>query len=127
MWHAQWKASGEKRVRSVPELDALLDMLHGKSRERPILVDVTSDDGNTLTIGVGSELSVLSYVPANGDPPYLSSIGNPNDEGVVVFGYMGEWTEIPTRNLVPAMLAREVMRHFVRTGELSDAVRWEED
>lgn len=128
MWKAQWESGNERKGALSSELDALLDNLHSKCEHcRPMLVAVESSNGDTLTIGVGSELSVLSFVPGSGEPPYLSSVGDRQEQGVKVFYYMGEWTEIPKRKLIPYALARQAMRSFVDSGRLTDDIRWEED
>jgi len=128
MWKAQWKSDYEWQGSSPAELDAILDDLHTKcDRNQPILAAVESINGDTLTIGLGSELSLLSFVQGNGKPPYLSSVGNCHEDGVSVFYYMGEWTEIPKRRLIPLPLARQAMRSFIVTGKIPNNVNWEED
>ena len=76
---------------------------------------------------MGRKLSVLSYVPSSGDPPYLLSVGNCEDgEKILVFRSMGEWTEFLTRNAIPVAVALEAMEHFCETGTLSENINWEE-
>lgn len=129
MLKVQWGPASELQVDSVEQLDVLLDQLDSEHHaDEAILVVVESDDsGNTLTIGVGRNLSVLSFVPGSGDPPYYSSVGDEESEELVTFRYMGESTEFPLRKCIPRELAREAVRHFAATGERSDQVSWEED
>jgi hypothetical protein len=62
---------------------------------RPLIVDVALDDGGCLSIGLGREVSVLSYVGASRKPPYFSSQGSARvrDSEGVVFHYYGHWSE----------------------------------
>lgn len=60
---------------------------------QPLIAVVTVDDGDSLSIGLGREVSVLSYVGAAGNPPYFSSQGSVRvrDGEGVVFHY---WVEV---------------------------------
>jgi hypothetical protein len=128
MWAAQWEIGCERQGHSITELDALLDDLHAKCEStQPILVAVKSINGDTLTIGLGNGLSLLSFIPHNAEPPYLSSSGNRQAQGMSIFYYMGEWTEIPKRKLIPLAVARQAMRSFIATSTLPDDLIWEED
>jgi len=129
MWKVQWAKDGERDVSSLAELEALLDDLQRKyRRSRPALITIEAPENQgTLTIGLGLDVSVLNHIPESGNPPYLSSLGNPNAEGITVFYYMGDWTEIHQRHLIPIDLAREGVRHFCKTGHLLDKIEWEED
>ncbi len=80
-----------------------------------------------MSIILGGEESVLNYSSANGDPPYFVSLGNAAAKGSFLYDFMGEETEGCTRNLVPYETARNVLNHYVVTGELSKAIAWEEE
>lgn len=129
MLKVQWDSNSERQVDSVEQLDVLLDKLdeqHNGKNAIMVTVELV-DSGDTLTIGVGRNLSVLSMVPGSGDPPYYSSVGDENSNGLVTFLYMEEPTEFPLRKCIPRELARQAMQHFAATGERSDQVKWEED
>ena len=116
-------------LKSILELDRLLDSLHCQhSGNKGILVSVElSETGDSLAIGIGCDVAVLSYVPGDGKPPYFTSVGDERGDDVVVFRFMGDWTEFPVKNTVSMGAAREAVRHFCKTGKLSPEVRWEED
>jgi len=124
-----WGTS-EQVIESVDALDALLEELHADAlQSEPVLVTVElPHSGDSLSIGLGHHVSVLNSVSGSGDPPYLSSRGGPEDEegATVQFRYMGEWSEYPMKNVIPMDMARQAMRHFVRTGALDPAVAWEQ-
>jgi hypothetical protein len=124
----QWAENGQKDVCTLSELDAVLDDLQDKHCGEPVLVAIEGPENRgSLTIGLGLDRSVLNHVPASGDPPYLSSIGNADAEGIVVFYYMGHWTEIRQLHLIPIDLAREAARYFFVTGRLLEQVKWQPD
>ncbi|HEX7899606.1 MAG TPA: Imm1 family immunity protein [Planctomycetota bacterium] len=124
-WQVEWRNEPADRCRALAELDALLDRLHREGK--PILVQVTGPSKQgTLGIGLGLALSVLSHTPDSGEPPYRVSLGDPLAEGGTDFFMAGHHTEMENRWLIPMDLAREAMRHFCRTGELSDSVVWDE-
>jgi hypothetical protein len=128
MWTIECDAGDTRTVQSSEELEKVLneiDMVHRANR--PVMVNVVSQSGEVLTIGLGADQSVLSYMPANGEPPYLSSVGNDQSGGTIVFSYFGDWTEIPRTSLIATPIARQVLRHFVNTGELSNIVTWNDE
>ncbi|WP_285470917.1 Imm1 family immunity protein [Actinoplanes sp. NBRC 101535] len=95
---------------------------------QPLIAAVTLDDGDSLSIGLGREVSVLSFVGASGMPPYFSSQGRArrrDDEGVV-FHYFGHWTGFPPSAALPVEDAVEAVRYFCEHGELSPQVDWVE-
>jgi hypothetical protein len=114
-------------VESVEELDRQLDDLEQKARLNPLMVDLVACNGDTLSIGLGQDVSVLSWVGASGDPPYYASKGNEATQGeTIVFSYRDQWSEFPLWSAIPTALARDAMRQFFRTGTLPNNVRWEE-
>jgi hypothetical protein len=114
-------------VSSVQELDAMLERLTDEAeRDMPFMVALAREDGSGLSIGVGRPVSVLSYISASLDPPYFNSRGDDTREEPVEFLSGGEMTEFPPSSAIPTEAAREAMRYFFETGELSPHVAWEE-
>jgi hypothetical protein len=118
----------EVAVHSVNELDALLDRLMGEAeRDTPFMVTLAREDGSTLSIGLGRPESTASYVSGSLDPPYFASRGDGEREGrPIEFAFSGEITEFPPWSAVPTEAAREALRVFFETGELSPKIDWEE-
>jgi Immunity protein Imm1 len=65
-------------------------------------------------------------ISSSGDTPYLSSTGDLIGDDLVVFRFMGDSSEFPIRHAIPIESAREAIRHFFRTGQLPDTIKWEE-
>jgi Immunity protein Imm1 len=120
-------AQSEVAVGSVQELDALLDRLTVEAEnDRPFMVALAREDGSSLSIGLGSDESVASYVSGSYDPPYYVSRGDPDRAEPIVF-HSGEMTEFPPWSAIPLEDARQAMRHFFETGELSPGIDWAEN
>lgn len=93
-----------------------------------LIAEVILDDGACLAIGLGREISVLSYVDATKLPPYLSSQGSARARTCdgVVFHYYGHLSEFPRSAAVPIAEAVEAVRYFCRHGKLSPLMNWVE-
>lgn len=72
---AWWGADDDEVAEGldVAGVDALLDRLEEQGKARPFLVDLSDDDGNLLTVGVGAPVTVLAFMEGSQDPPYLTS------------------------------------------------------
>lgn len=127
MWRVQWAEDKTRETLTIQELDALLaELARGRAGQRGMLVNIESPNGDVLTVGVGGDVSVVSYMRQNGKPPYVTTVGDPEAEGIVVFDYLGQWTEIPKRNTITFERAREILRRFLWDGTLDPNVEWEE-
>jgi hypothetical protein len=114
-------------VSSADKLEHLLDDITFKTNSGyPAVVFVTVNDHRVI-LGIGQEESFLQIESEVGDPPYLTTIGDPDAQGVMAFYLFGDHhTEIPRRNLIPEAKARKALLEWVRTGILSKEVEWEE-
>jgi Immunity protein Imm1 len=115
-------------VASVQELDALLDRITAEAEaDLPMIAVLGREDGSTLSIGLGRPYSVLSFLDGSYDPPYFISRGEEERSEPVAFVFSGEMSEFPPWSAIPTEQARESMRHFFETGELSPKVDWVEN
>ncbi len=122
-----WGQRGEAVVATVAELDRVLDELTERHwGEDAVLAEVSLPIGDALSVGLGHERSVLSFVPGTGLPPYFISRGPTEHGDGLAFYYYGQWTHFDERNLISLGIAREAVRQFVRTGNLANSVPWEE-
>jgi hypothetical protein len=123
----EWTENRVALVDSVEALDRLLDDLNEEARLKPFMAELQSANSDTMSIGLGRDVSVLSWVQASGDPPYFASKGaGDNRNAVEVFFYRGQWSEFPAWSTIPVGLAREAMRRFFRSGTLPENVTWVE-
>lgn len=116
-------------VGSVQELDALLDRItaEAEAADRPMIAVLGREDGSTLSIGLGRPYSVVGFVDGSYDPPYFISRGEEERSDPLAFVFSGEMTEFPPWSAIATEQAREAMRHFFGTGELSPEVDWVEN
>ena len=118
----------EVHLATLREVERLLDLFHEDFRSKPTLVTVERlENDDCLTIGLGSDLSVLNYMRGHKNPPYYTSLGEPSAEGVIGFIFGGELTDFRLRNAVPVSAARAALTRFCETGELPEEVGWEMD
>lgn len=122
----EWGADSERQIQTVEDLDRLLDELENDAKEDPFLVELIRAGGESLSFGLGGPQTVLDYVPADLDPPYLQSHGVPVSDDALAFRLRGELSEFPPDAGVPTEMGREVLRHFLRKGELSPTISWRE-
>ena len=124
-----WAVRDQQHVevaKSLEELDTVLDRLHheAKMSPEPFIATVSPPSGVSLGVGMGREETALGYVAANQQPPYFSSLGDPEAQGVLVFFLGSHYTEFPRRSAIPMEVARRTIRAFARTGQLPQTVQW---
>ena len=116
-----------KKVESLDDVEHLLDGIHRNafSGDAPLVTIECRPGGDSLTVGLGRDISILSYVPGDNSPPYLLSVGDLRGEEVMVFRFMGDRSEFPLKNGIPIAVARTALHYFCSTGKLSESVHWE--
>ena len=123
----EWREDSEPvAVTCSEDLSRLLDGLaSGFESAQPSLV-VIYNEGGALTVGVGASVSTLNHVPPSNDPPYMISLGNADEEGVIDFYLAGHHTQLLMRHTIPNGLARAAALEYAGSGKLPDSVAWEE-
>ena len=112
---------------TVDEVDAYLDSVVADGMEvQPELVNVSRSNGDSLAIGLGlathvnkngeevdyapdRPFSVLSYTPADGNPPYYIALANKPAPYGLVFFCGGHWSEFSARHAITRAKARAVI------------------
>lgn len=118
---------GSVAIASTDELQCWLRRIAAEC-PRPLLVDIVRADGDRLSVGLGRTRSFMTYIPADGNPPYFSVVGDALETEEVNFDYNGESSFYSARNTVPFEIALEVACRFAHGSDLPlpDLVRWEE-
>jgi hypothetical protein len=118
---------GRVAVESSSELRRWLRRIAAEC-PRPLLAEVIRADGDRLSVGLGRPGSFLTYIPADGDPPYLSVVGDAPEDEEVCFDCNGEPSFYSARNTVPFNVALEVACRFAESSglPLPSVVEWEE-
>lgn len=129
MFHLKWK-DDERSVGSVEEAIELVESLHAqfKGVNHPSIITVRNDAGDIMTIGLGAERSFLNFMSEHLKPPYYSTVGeNENEQTTTMFDFMGEQTEVRSRNLISLAGAVEALKVFCNTGQRDSSRSWEID
>jgi hypothetical protein len=118
----------EVPVRTVEELDAELDRLDRETPEdRPLMAEIVRPEGPSLTIGLGRDHSVVTYIASDAGPYFTSHSGDSSRAGTVAFYYGGHESEFLADAAVPVEDAREAARLFFADGERPDNLDWRQD
>jgi hypothetical protein len=114
-------------VLNADELDHLFDDIASNTDpEYPTIVYVYAHDYQ-VGLGLGNNESFVHFELETGEPPYVISVGDSNAEGVLAFYlFNNHHTEIPRRNLIPTMKAREIVSQWITTALRPLNIKWEE-
>ena len=116
-------------VHSITELDTTINAAaaYARAQGRPNIIFVETTNGNSLSMVVGAEETVLCFNYGHQDPPYFVSQGDLNtDEPVfTAFVTMEHHTEFLRRNVIPLAAGRAALREFLRDADLPKSVSWE--
>jgi hypothetical protein len=128
MWQIQWKDNERHSAGSIDEVNSLLDAVHQENAHSGRLVQIANESGETLMVGLGNPMSVLTYAPAEGWPSKSSRNAEAIDNGEAIGFFMGShWSEMPKNYAVPVEQAREAVTYFCERGELSPSIEWIDD
>lgn len=106
----------------------MLDAVHQEHADSGRLVQIVNESGDTLMVGLGKQLSVLTYAPAEGWSSKSSRSGDAIDDGEAIGFFMGShWSEMPKCYAVPVEHAREAVTFFCERGELLPSIEWADD
>jgi hypothetical protein len=126
-WTLQIEEQNSEPIVAAEQLSLRLNQLHEFSKGDPLFAVVNAPDGSTLAVGLGRELSVLSYT-APGGWPAKHVISNNADERLLSYRFLGHFSEIPASYAVPLEEAISATVEFFKTGgKLSNQLNWEDD
>jgi hypothetical protein len=117
-------------VHSQSDLDRAVSAAVEESKRRGYLglIDLEASGGNTLSIVIGSDETVLSFVHGHGNPPYYASRGATDaiDPVLTCFLHFGHHTEFPRRHVISMAQGINAAREFLGVNELPKAIAWDE-
>ena len=109
--------------------ESVLQGAHDEAANAGIFAFVTlkSDDGYEFGIAVGGDRSVLSYQSADGEPPYMASLGTAmmHSEVFTAYAWFAHHTEFPGDYAIPRDQALKAARQFVDGERPPEAVVWQ--
>jgi hypothetical protein len=96
--------------------------------QRPTMCQFTISSRGSVLVGISRDFGCVQHSREDGLPPYLMAVSRVSlaapDE--LEFAVGGTMTPIDRRYLISMEQVAEVVAHFVASGELSDAVAWQE-
>jgi hypothetical protein len=107
----------------------LLVALKSLRTTKPFFCELVGENGRNLMVGVGAELGCAQYSSADGGPPCLvavSPVENAGPNQFLKFFAGGQPSEVPARHGLQRDVLYSVAGDFLRTGEPSPLVLWEE-
>jgi hypothetical protein len=122
-----WGAGNAKESSSVHELEALLERLERDATTRPFMAELFVHGAGSLSIGLGSVVSVANFTSEGRHPPYFQSSrhGDDEDDDIVSF-YGGAWSDFTPSSGIASTVALAAMRHFFESATRPDIIRWYE-
>jgi hypothetical protein len=125
-WTIQTRADGTEPVADAEQLRTRLSELQEQAKKAPFFVILNAPDGSNMAIGLGRDLSVLSYSTAGGWPAQ-HVVGDSHREGLLTYTYLGDFSEMPARYAIPVQEAIEATVEFFNSGRRTGRLTWEND
>lgn len=125
-WTLQIEESRTEAAVDGERLRQRLLQLHEQARTEPFFAMLNAPDGASLAVGLGRDLSVLSYTAPGGWPARHAQSGTAI-EGFVSYKYFGHFSEMPARCAVPFAAALDAVIEFFNYQRLSAELEWVDD
>ncbi len=123
----QWADHPCMQVTSAEGLREILETIRTEhNAAEGVLVTLVRGNLDSMSIGLGQRLSVLTYVKQDGQASFTSK-GYEAGGAPLVFMMGSHWSEYEPERGIPYEQARAAMEFYYETGQLSEAVLWEHD
>lgn len=117
-------------VANRDQLEAVLEAGSDEARTNNILsaIILEAENGNSITMVLGGEETVLGFDYGHLDPPYYASKGESDkDEPLLTcFLTFAHHTEFPRRYVIPYADGVKAVAEFLDSGGLPTCIVWEE-
>jgi len=111
-------------IKTWEDANVLLERAASQSVPPFIIEFFSPDSGQSLGLGIGRKVTVVTYQDSL-DPPYFISLGNKEAIGTEWFCYGKEQTEYLARNLVAMNEGLEALKQFVINRMQPGNLAWE--
>jgi Immunity protein Imm1 len=112
------------------QLNAVLEVASEEARSRNILgaVIIEAENGNSVTIVVGGDETVLTFDYGHRNPPYYASKGKSDKDEPVLTCYLTfqHHSEFPRKNVIPYGEGAKAVAQFLDSGKLPTCIGWVE-
>ena len=117
-------------VNSPAELERTLELaaLQAQAAGKLNVIFLRAANGDSLSMVVGGDETVLGFNYGPGTPPYYASAGNVNADEPVLAAFVGlaDRTEFQRRHVIPMDNGRKAAAEFLHTGSRPSGVAWVE-
>src|SRR4029077_13470835 len=112
----------------IAEEEKLTELLYDRRNERPFIAELYGDHGYHMAFGIGGDLGFVQYSRTNGNAPYLMAVSHhpPARRGYVEFLTANTPTPFASRYIISFDELKAVALHFLKTGDRSGGVLWQE-
>jgi len=108
---------------------ATIQELFAEARGRdPFFLELVSDTGYNLLIGIGAEVGCAQFSATDGSPPYFMAVSGspPIEDDYMDFLIADTPTPVARRFCLPLAKVEVIAADFVDSGQRSQIVEWEE-
>jgi hypothetical protein len=112
----------------IAEEAKLAELLDKRRNEPPFLAELSGDKGYHIEFGIGGDVGCIQHSQTNGKAPYLMAMSAhpPMKGGYIEFLTANTPTPIAARYIVRFDELKAVALQFLKTGDKSDRVLWQE-
>jgi len=118
------------QVEDTSQLEGVLNAASEEARTRKILgaVIIEAENGDSITMVVGGEETVLGFEHGHLDPPYYASKGPSDEDNPVMTCFLTfqHHTEFPRRYVIPFVEGVKAVNQFLVSGGLPTCINWVE-
>jgi len=115
-------------LHGLTHLDQLIDAAAKQAKDQGILsiICLNADNGNSLSIVVGSDETVLSFTYGHQDPPYYASKGESDiDEPIMTCYFLFEhYTEFSRKQVIHITIGLMAVHEFYQSITLPTSIEW---
>jgi hypothetical protein len=113
-------------LHDVVELKMTLERLDREAaRTTPFIVEISSQQGDVLSIGLGRTESVACFIPYNRSEPSFISVGERSKGAPVSFVFHDETSEFRRESVISKPLALNAALEFFESGGRPTNIKWE--
>jgi hypothetical protein len=114
--------------RTISGDDDLNKLLDRARNATPFMAEFCGASDFEIMIGIGGDFGCVQYSRVDGTPPYLMAVSHHPvmKRGYIEFQCGGTPAPVGSRNILSFDELKEVVLHFMRTGERSNTVSWRE-
>jgi immunity protein Imm1 of predicted polymorphic toxin system len=113
--------------RAISSDDELISLLEQMRAASPVITEFCGPNDFQIDIGIGGKFGSVQYSRIDGAPPYLMAVSHRPavKRGYIEFLCGGTPTPIAARYIISFDELKEVVLHFLSSGERSETVSWQ--